>query len=471
MIRNKILVICLGCIGLLSSCKKEYLDLQPYDQVALESALLSQGDILAATNGLYTVMRGSATYGKDIILKADMMADNAYVSASNSNRFVEYFQLNYILTTPSVAGTWNASYNIILRANNIINSTIAANATINQYKGEALTIRAMVYHDLVKQFGKQYNASTSSTDLGVPIILNYDPTLKPARSTVKEVYDQIEKDLLAAIPLLTERAPYSARFVNVNAAKLLLARVYQFKAEWQKARTLALEVINSGGYSLTNSTNHATYWAQTASRTDKVESIFEISHDANGNGGNEALPYLFLQAGYGDILATDEFYNSLSSTDVRRSLLLNVVRAGRNVYAVNKYTSPINFAIKLLRLSEAYFIAAEASYHLSNPTDALSYLNAVATRRDPNFIGYVSVGTQILDDILTERRKELAFEGHRYWDFVRYNKDVVRVNVNSNYPSNVPLTFPASSFRRILPIPQGEMDANPNIRTQQNSGY
>jgi hypothetical protein len=101
----------------------------------------------------------------------------------------------------------------------------------------------------------------------------------------------------------------------------------------------------------------------------------------------------------------------------------------------------------------------------------LSYLNQVATKRDPAFIGYVSTGTQVLEDILTERRKELAFEGHRYWDLVRNNRDVVRVNQNTNYPSNVPLTIATNNFRRILPIPQTELDANANIRSQQNQGY
>jgi starch-binding outer membrane protein, SusD/RagB family len=76
-----------------------------------------------------------------------------------------------------------------------------------------------------------------------------------------------------------------------------------------------------------------------------------------------------------------------------------------------------------------------------------------------------------LSDILLERRKELAFEGHRYWDLARYNMDVVRVNLAGNYPGNVPLVIAADNFRRIFPIPQAELDANPSIREQQNPGY
>jgi hypothetical protein len=125
----------------------------------------------------------------------------------------------------------------------------------------------------------------------------------------------------------------------------------------------------------------------------------------------------------------------------------------------------------MVRLSETYLIAAEAAYQSGNQAQALTYVNAVATRRDPAFVGYVSAGTQLLEDILTERRKELAFEGFRYWDLQRYNRDVVRINSNNNYAANVPLLFAKDNFRRILPIPQGEGDANPNIKPQQNPGY
>jgi hypothetical protein len=75
-----------------------------------------------------------------------------------------------------------------------------------------------------------------------------------------------------------------------------------------------------------------------------------------------------------------------------------------------------------------------------------------------------------LNDILLERRKELAFEGHRYWDLARYNRDVVRIDADNNY-INVPLTLTTDDFHRILPIPQKELDANVNLRQQQNTGY
>jgi hypothetical protein len=114
-------------------------------------------------------------------------------------------------------------------------------------------------------------------------------------------------------------------------------------------------------------------------------------------------------------------------------------------------------------------ILAEADAHTSNESDARLYLNKVAQQRDPSFSGYTSSGQTLIDDIIQERRKELAFEGDRYWDIARLNLDVNRINLNNNYPSNTPLTLAAGNDKRIWPIPQAELDANPNI--EQNPGY
>ena len=467
-ISNTFLVII--CLTFLSACKKSFLDQRPYDTVSLDDAIRTEGDMQAAVNGIYSQLRTSTLYGRDILLRPDVMADNVYISATNSNRFLEYFQLNYTVSTVSSANTWINAYRAILRANNVINSAVPSNANTNQLKGEALTLRALMYHELVKTYSKSYTQGGAST-FGVPIVTIYDPNLFPPRNTVDEVYTQIEKDLTDAIGLLTARSPYTAAFASKDAAKAILARVYQFKGDWAKANAMALDVINNGGFSLTTTANHVTYWQNSTPRTDKTESILEIGFDPNGNAGLESLPYFFLQSGYGDALAANSLFNIFSATDVRRSLMTDAVRGGVSVKVVNKYPNNINYNTKVIRLSEVYLIAAEAYYHQSNIPQALNYLNLIATKRDPSFTGYTSSGTQVLDDILLERRKELAFEGHRYWDHARYNLDVLRVNVNNNYPGNVPLNFAASNFRRILPIAQNELDANPNIRSQQNPGY
>jgi len=464
-------LIALGAVVLLNSCKKEFLNLQPYDSVSSDVAITDIAGMRAALGGAYANLGNVSLYGRTIPLFGDLVADNVYISTINSNRYLDFFQVNYTVTNANAQGIWQSAYSTISRANNVINSPVKDGADVDQLRGEALSIRALMYFELVKFFAKPYTVDPNA--LGVPIILEYDPTVKPARSTVKDVYTQIENDLTTAIGLMTQSK--SSGFFTKYAAEALLARMYEFKAEWSKALTTAQDVINNSGYSLLKLNEVLPFWSNNKDRSDKKEVLFEVVFDASNNLGNSSLPYFYDQTGYGDALATESLYNTYSATDVRKQLIIvgSDVRSSTDK-VVNKFPnagSADKDDIKVLRMSEVYLIAAEAAYQTNNEPLALTYLNAVAKERDASFAGYSSSGDALLNDILLERRKELAFEGHRYWDLVRYNRDVVRVNLAGNYPGNVPLVIAANNFRRILPIPQAELDANPNIREQQNTGY
>lgn len=455
---------------MISSCKKDFLNREPYGALPTNESITNVADMRTALNGIYATLRSPNLYGRTIPLFADLLADNVYISTTNSNRYLDFFQVNYTVNNTNAAGIWQTAYNAILNANNVINSSLEGTPEIDEYRGQALALRALMYFELVKHFSKPYTVNPNA--LGVPLILTYDPFVKPQRNTVAEVYTQIENDLNQATQLMT--LDNSSGYFSKYAAEALLARMYQFKGEWANALALAEDVINFSGYNLLELNQVLGYWASNTPRTDKLETLFEVVFDLVGNAGNSSLAYFYDQnGGYGDALAAQSLYDKYSATDVRRSLILTFSPTRGNVKVVNKYpnsSQPDKDEVKVIRLSEVYLIAAEAAYQTNNEPLALSYLNAVATRRDPDFTGYNSTGPALLNDILLERRKELAFEGHRYWDLARYDLDVVRVNLAGNYPG-VPLIIPANYFRRILPIPQSELDANPNIRTQQNPGY
>lgn len=464
-------VLLLMTLVFASSCKKSFLDLRPYSSVSSDVAINNASDMQAALAGTYANLNSSNLFGRSIPLFGDLVADNLYISTVNSNRYLDFFQINYTVSNTNAQTIWESAYSAILRANNVINSSLHGTAEIDQLRGEALAIRALMYFELVKFYAKPYTVDPNG--LGVPIILEYNPSVKPTRNTLKEVYDQIEKDLTEAIGLMTMDKP--SGFFTKYAAKALLARMYLFKGEWSDALSTAQDVINNSGYTLLKLNEVVPFWENNTNRNDKKEVLFEVVFDANNNLGNGSLEAFFDQNQYGDALATQSLYNLYSNTDVRQSwFVMGSPTRGANAIVVNKYPNAgaaDKDEIKVIRMSEVYFIAAEAAYHTNNEPLALNYLNAVATERDPNFTGYTSSGTDLLDDILTAKRKELAFEGHRYWDLARNGLDVVRVNLAGNYPGNVPLVLAADNFRRILPIPQEELDANPNIRGQQNAGY
>ncbi len=424
----------------------------------------------SALVGTYRSLRTAAFYGRAIPVIGDLLADNVFISSQNSGRLTTFHNINYTNASGDIQSIFADAYNTILRANTVINSTLPASTTISQMKGEALTIRALCYFTLIQWFAKPYTVDPDAP--GVPLILQYNPNLKPSRSPVKEIYNQIEKDLNDAFGLLT--ISKNSGFVSKYVPKALLTRVYQAKGEWTKCRDAALEVINSGGYTLVAGSSLVAFWANPGVRTDKVEVIFEISEDAVNNLGSDALGYIYSQSGYGDALATDDLYNQYTATDYRRSLFLTATRAGLSVKVVNKFSNSTNTAdrdnIKVIRYAEVLLTLAEAYYRLNDETNSKLRLNQVAMNRDPSFAGYSSTGTTLLNDILKERRKELAFEGLRYYDHQRLGIDVVRINVNNNYAANVPLTLAAGNFRRLFPIPLAEIDANPNI-LPQNFGY
>lgn len=457
----KIVVLGVLITSVLSSCKDSFLELSPYTQVPNDAAVSTEADLLVALRGTYAQLRSANLFGRTIPVIGDLGADNVFLSSRNSGRYFAFDQ--YVVTTANAdyEGYWNNAYTAILRANNIINAKLTDNANVNQLKGEAYALRALLYFNLVRSFAKSGDMSAE----GVPVVLSYDPTLKPKRNTVQEVYTQIQADLDKAYASMAEYNG-SARFSKF-AARGLAAKVAFYQGDYAKALTLATEVINSGGFTLLTSGAVVTYWANAASTSNKVETLFEVSADATLNAGTDELGYIYNQAGYGDLLANDELYKLYSDTDVRKKLIVIGARAQAEnpAYIVNKYQNVAGDRDdkKVLRLSEVYLIAAESAARTNKEADALKYLNTLVAQRDASLV-YASTGDGLIEDIITERRKELAFEGDRFYDLNRLKRDIVRVG--GRYSIR---TVPFSNNFRIGPIPQSERNANPNI--SQNAGY
>ena len=447
-----------------TSCKEDFLELTPPTSLTPDQALGTEADLLVALRGTYSGLRSVNLYGRTLPVLGDIMSDNTYQSQQNTNRYTLFNNYSFNITDADVSGIWTSAYTVILRTNNIINSDLSGTANIDQYKGEAHAIRALMYFELVRWFARPYTADPGA--LGVPIVTTFDPDLKPGRSTVSEVYDLIINDLTQAYNLMTEFTN-SSQF-SKYAARALQAKVYLTMGDKPNALTAALDVINNSGFTPVTAANYQAYWESPAVREDMVETLFEVSSDAVNNIAFDALGYLYSQGGnYGDLLMADDLYSSYEPTDVRLVLHPTGERpAGVPAVFVEKYPSleGDRSDTKVLRLAEMYLIAAEASYP-TNEADALMYLNFVRERRNATPI--MESGQDLFEAIIEERRRELAFEGDRYHDLQRLQRDIVR---SDNYPADARI-IEYSNHRRILPIPQVEIDANPIIRTQPNPGY
>lgn len=449
-------------ITFLGSCKKDFLELKPASQLSFDIAITDEASMGAALNGAYADLRATNLFGRSIPVSGDLLADNIYVSSKNSGRYIPQYNYQITVSDGVAAGLWASGYNTILRANLIIDKSGLTGTKVSQYVGEAYAIRALTYFFLVRSFARPYTDNPSA--MGVPIVTKFDPESKPARNSVAEVYTQILTDIDAAVSKVAATGKSSV--FTREAVKALKANVLFYKGDYASAKTLALDVINNGGYTLVTAANLRSYWSDPKSRTDKVETLFEVSADPLNNNNFDALAYIYQQTGYGDMLATDDLYNLYNATDKRRDLILNSVRAGTSTqaYIVNKYVNASpglsrDDDTKVLRLSEVYLIAAESAARTGDEPTALMLLNTLLSKRDPAFVGYTSSGAQLIEDIITERRKELAFEGNRWFDLNRLKRDIIR---NYQYPPSV-RSILYSDHRRIMPIPQAETDANKNI--------
>ncbi len=488
-----------------SSCKKNYLTRDPYNAVSLGTAIHSEADLSVALNGAYSSLRSTNLFGRDLPVKGDLMADNTFITTSNSNRYITMNNFTMTAASGDYGGVmWTAAYIAIKSANTVItaSSNVSSSANVNQYTGEAYAIRALMYFELVRNFGHPYTVAPN--DPGVPIVsdsLAFDPSItgyKPARSSVHDVYTKVISDLEKAYSLMTSYR--GTAYFSKYAARALEARVYQNMGDWANAKIMALDVINNSGWVMMSPTAYVNpggvlggtsaastlntytpggYWANPTVQpsSTKNETLFEVASDLLANNGFDALGFIYTQigGGYGDVLATDDLYNLYSATDVRRGLIPRApagYRSGQsgNINLCYKYPNPANGAdkddTKIIRLSDVYLILAEAYYNLGDIANANINLNKVAQQRDPVFAGYSDTGSQVLEDILTERRKELAFEGSRLWDLVRLQRSWTKYK-NQNPLGTIAVT--PSNTQLLYAIPQGELDANSNI--VQNPGY
>jgi hypothetical protein len=458
---------------LFTSCSKDFINRQPFGSQPTSDAIPNEQALQNALNGAYQILRNTVIngtsvpvlYGRDLPIIGDLQADNTFVEVNNAGRYIPQYQFTFTETDGIYQETWNAAYTCILRCNNVIDADVTGN-NVDAIKAQAYALRALMYFRLVNCYARPYTDNPDG--MGVPIVLHYDPTAQPARNTVKEVYAQIISDYNKAFAT----APDYTNSVTLSkySIEALLAKAYLYMGDNTNAKAAAVDLINNSGFRLVDYSKYDEFWADPGIHTDQVEVMFEVDADIINNNGFDDFAGMYANI-YQDLYCTQDLYYLYAPTDIRISVLIPATtKAGTPAVIVYKFPNAVNTTdrdnIKVIRLAEVYLIAAEASLP-GNEDDARNYLNTLAETRDNTFTGYTSSGSQLLDDIVTERRKELAFEGDRYYDLNRLKRDIVRTADPAAIPA--PLTIPYSDDRRVAPIPQSELQANPNIT--QNPGY
>lgn len=477
---NKIIYsLAAGALLTTAACKKSFLDEKPSDSVNVAESIKTPNDLADAVNGMYNLAKSTYLFGRDIPVLGDLLADNTYVNVSNSGRYLTENNYTFNNTTSEPSNIFSQAYYVILQANRIIleGQKLSKSNDVNQLIGEAYAMRGLVYLELVNWFGAPYALNPNADAVPIITLPSYSTgfTLKLSRSKVSEVYARVITDLDSAYTLMpasgTTLHATNSDYIAKYATKAIESRAYLYKGDYANALTAANLVIANGGYTLAQTSSAFTaFWASPTATTTKLETIFELNQNASSNLGNTGLDAIMSQLGYGDIQATTDLYNDYSATDFRKTLMIDGTRGGQQAYIINKYSNYGNTdkdETKIIRYAEVILTAAESYARTGDEPDALLALNQIAKLRDPSFVGYASTGAQLISDILNERRKELAFEGLRFFDFTRLNLQINRPAQPQGYASYPTVT--TSDIRRILPIPQSERDANSNIT--QNPGY
>ncbi|HYC86632.1 MAG TPA: RagB/SusD family nutrient uptake outer membrane protein [Chryseosolibacter sp.] len=437
-----------------SSCN-ELLEPEPIDLLTDDIVLNEPKDVPTVEIGLYEAFRVIAPAS---VIAGDFMADNLI----HNGTFTQYRELGTKRITSanaSAATLWSAVYNTVYLANFIIERLPGvpgvASAERERVLATARFLRGYAYFIGVYSFGDMPKVVTTSIEDNKDI----------PRTAKSEILAMVLEDYLYAIGKLPED-PANAGFASEFAVRAALARYYLYLENWAEAAAFATEVIDSELYSLEPE-------FETVVQTDFTdEAIFEMGYNLSDDPGtNSSIGLNNLFVGRREIipsnqavvaLASDESGDRFSSIDFNSEDLVG----SDNGWSVAKYgtADQDNNNVVVFRLAEMYLIRAEARAHLGNvtgPNSAQSDINILRERANAPLIGTQSQA-QMYVTIENERRYELAFEGHRWYDLVRTGRaDVVMPGFSLNWKTTY----------NVLPIPQREIQNNPSLVGQQNPGY
>lgn len=413
-------------------------------------------------DGAYSNMADYRYWGRNTIIAGEVRADNVY-SNGNSNRFVAFSLMDYDSFSGDVTDVMRYAYVSTANPNIVINSPFVPDendqAEANHIIGEAHAIRALVHFDLLRMFGQQH-VSGGMNGLGISYVKNFRDEFIP-RGTVSENLADIYADLDQALALMSSGFNDSERVrITTDAVLAIKSRVATYFRDYATVREATAPLI--GKYSITPESSVVESWAQ---QTTSPSSIFELAQNATESNGINGIANIYRGGSYGDIQLFNSFITDaeFAAGDVRASEdMIKADGAGR-LRNMGKYPSgnPFPDNIKVIRYEEMVLNYAEALIE-TNPTLALQHLNSIPENR-----GGSTYGTANIDNILKERRKELAFEGFRFDDLARHGRNLPMVDSNLCSQTHCGKTYGDHTYA--FPIPNGEINANPHA--VQNQGY
>lgn len=458
----------------LFACEDE-LNIDPQQSLSTDLAFSNEQASLGSLMGVYSRTQDLEVFGSMPQIIADYQSDNvsfigSFPTLQDVNNFVT------LSDNSSIETIWRDNYRAIFAANAVIKNVpdvddpgFSAEEKA-QYVAEAKFVRSYVFFQMANLFGDPYTLDNGAS-LAIPMVLDPfegDVTF-PERATVKQIYDQIKTDLVAAEADLPETHGSDLALTLGRATKgsanALLSRIALYTEDWQGAADYADKVINSSVYQLAAGYN---FYSQ-----NTPEEVFSLQNSATDNGrtgsGGWASFYNPAEAGArGDCPFSQDLLDAYAEeAGDKRFSDLTQVGANEATYTT-KFPDPVNNSdnVPLIRITEMYLNRAEALAELNGVNQAsVDLINDLRDRAGLAdwTTGQFGSNDAFLDAIANERRKELAFEGHRRMDLLRRGL-ALRPADDPKMEDSMP-----GKPKTILPVPQREVDLNQSL--VQNDGY
>ncbi len=498
--KKKIFALFILFTAATSSCKK--LEVNPSDAISTGTLVTTNDGLTNALNGAYALFKdhiefnGSVDnnnmYLRQFYHLSDFASDDITCGQITEDPLFNSFTLGHSPSQSNTRYFWYVSYKMITGVNTVIDAIEKLpdpDEKTRQLLGECYFLRAFCHFNLVRLFGQPYSVAPESP--GIILRTNLTDEGQKARSTVAEVYESVLADAEKAAGLMTQ--PRGVQYAAAEAAWSLLARVNIYKEDNAKAIEYANKVINSGKYTLMTK---ATYPSLFANATTSPETIFCIAFTAADDYGKfgsiASMIYSDGNSGWGEEFASSSLRATMASRpeDVRWSYIVPardgagavLKKNGVEMYYITKFSfqngqpnlsSPIMF-----RLAEMYLIRAEAEAKTGASEAALDDLDMIRKNRGLEASLYnktLPAGSNALDLVLTEKRIEMAFEGHRTYDVFRNKRSLNKaywgyhilglketdIDLSKTPSGYQNLSVPYTSPRIIYYLPVDEILSNP----------
>jgi hypothetical protein len=491
------ILLILVSVSALVSCKK-FLEEDPRSLINTNDFYKTDGDAISAINGVYAAMRPDVAPNIDPIWFAEVTTDDATAGGTPVGERLELENLVYSSQHTFISRIWNTAFNAINRANTVIKYVDSANLTnvplVRRIHAEARFLRAFYYTRLVQLFGDVPLLTEPSTP----------STLYPARTARAEVFNKIIEDLKYAEANLAISYSYTdaqnGGRATAPAAKALLGYVYMVMAgyptndntRWQMGAEKLNEIItNKALYGVDLNPVYRDIFDVTKEATNK-ENIFQY----RGYSGNPSLfAYTRFQNWYYSfttVVPTKDAIDSIYESADGRRLVCMGKKSGSAVVPITSTTgTPIitkyieNIAssadngndFHVFRYSDVLLMYAECLVEMggtANMDAALAILNQIRTAHGGTTLPALTYTTQdqIRQHVRRERRRELLYEGKRWYDLIRWGIYIptMKAHMARQYSKPVSDYDYITETRQLLPLPYIDFVNNPNLRPQ-NPGY